>query len=72
MTKLLQEAFEAVSQLSDDEQDRIALRLMEELDDETRWETSFAASQDVLRKMAEEARDDFRAGRTEPLDPETL
>jgi hypothetical protein len=72
MTRPLQEAFEAVSQLSDDEQDRIALRPMQELDAEARWSASVAGSQDVLRKMAEQARDDFRAGTTEPLDPETL
>jgi hypothetical protein len=41
-------------------------------DDDRRWDASFARSQDLLRRMAAKALDDFNAGRTEPLDPDTL
>ncbi len=36
------------------------------------WDALFARSQHVLEAMAEEALQDLRAGRTEPLDLDTL
>jgi hypothetical protein len=71
MTKLLQEAWARVSKLSDDEQDRIARELLEELE-EAEWDLLIAHSGDALKRMAEEARAEYEAGETEPLDPETL
>lgn len=43
-----------------------------ELEEDTKWDTAFAASCDVLAKLAAEALEDHRAGRTLPLDPEML
>ena len=40
--------------------------------DEERWQAAFARSRDMLKQMAAEALADFDAGRTEPLDPDSL
>ena len=44
----------------------------EELESERRWATAFANSQDTLVKLAEKARTNYLAGKTEPLDPDQL
>ena len=58
--------------LPPDEQDRVGRWLLDELRDEDHWARQFAASQDILSKLAAEARADLAAGRTTPLDPEKL
>jgi len=40
------------------------------LADEAEWDAQFAATQDGLKKMADQVRADIRAGRTAPDDPE--
>jgi hypothetical protein len=45
---------------------------LQELEDERRWDRSFANSQDALARLADEALAEHHAGRTEPLDPDTL
>jgi len=39
---------------------------------EARWQKVFAASEKQLAALAEEALKEFRAGKTEPLDPDRL
>ncbi|MEK6570349.1 MAG: hypothetical protein AABZ61_03200 [Bacteroidota bacterium] len=68
MTKLLQKAVSAVSNLPEKEQDAIAAMILEELADEKRWAQSFAASQRQLSILAKEALEDYHSGRTKPLD----
>ena len=63
MTELPQKALAEVYQLSEEEQDAIAAIILEVLEDEHQWESSFAASQDQLAKLAEKVREDIRAGR---------
>jgi hypothetical protein len=46
--------------------------MLEELESERRWDDLFARSQDMLASMAEEAHKEYRAGLTQPLDPEKL
>lgn len=72
MTELLTKAFEKASHLPPEEQDGLAHWLMEELEDDACWAESFAKSPDALSKLADQALEDLRQGRTEPLDPETL
>jgi hypothetical protein len=72
MTKLLEKAFAEAAKLSDDDQDALAKAVLEELASERRWDELFATSADVLSELAEEALTEHRAGRTEPLDPDTL
>ena len=48
MTKLLEKAFNRASKLPDSSQDAIAAIILEELEDEKKWETFFANSQKSL------------------------
>ena len=68
MTKLLEEAFSAASKLSEEEQDAIATLIMEELASERQWAEAFSKSQDELAKLAEEALEEFKKGKTKPWD----
>ena len=72
MTDLLQKAFCEASQLPTNEQDVFAAWMLEELRSEQRWNELFASSQDMLAKMADEALAEHNAGKTLPLDPDTL
>jgi histidinol-phosphate/aromatic aminotransferase/cobyric acid decarboxylase-like protein len=72
MTKALQKAFEAASRLPDPDQDELAVAILEELEADERWEAAFAGSQDALERLADEALEEHRAGRTKPLDPDAL
>jgi hypothetical protein len=72
MTALLEEAFAEALKLPPQEQDVLAAWLIEELKSEHRWSQLFAASSDVLEQLADEALTEYRAGRTELLDPEQL
>ena len=46
--------------------------ILEELEYEVRWDATFAKSQDVLAKLAAEAMAEYRAGKTQELEPEKL
>ena len=72
MTRTLDAAIAKLSTLPPDEQDRVGRWLLDELRDEEHWARQFASSQDVLSKLATEARADLAAGRTTALDPEKL
>lgn len=72
MTKALQRAFEAASRLPEQEQDQLAAAILEELTADERWEAALAKSQEALERLANEAREEHRAGRTEALDPDAL
>ena len=72
MTKLLEQAIAKVKDLSSTEQDVIATLILEELEDEARWNKAFDRSQDALAKLAAEAMAEDRTGKTQELDPETL
>lgn len=67
MTTLLERAFAEVAKLPEDVQNRVAAQLLEELADEARWDAAFAASADKLERLAAEALEEYRAGRTEEL-----
>ena len=71
MTKLLKQAFDRVAALPDDEQDAIASIVLEEIEDEARWQASFAKSQDALSRLVKEARDEIDRGDVLPMDPAT-
>ena len=72
MTRLLDEAFALARQLPDDQQNELAARIIAELTEEDAFDRRIAATVDQLDWLIEEARADFRAGRTEELDPERL
>jgi hypothetical protein len=68
MIQLLQRAFTEASKLPEAEQNAFASLLLAELESEQRWSKSFAASQNQLAKMADEALAEFEAGETLPMD----
>ena len=72
MTKLLEQAVKIAKNLSDSEQDAIASIILEELEDEAKWEKGFVASKDSLAKLASEAMEEERRGETKELDPDSL
>jgi len=72
MTELLKKAIERVKQLAASEQDAIAAMILEEIADEEQWDVAFARSQDGLAKLAAQAMEEYRAGKTEELDLESL
>lgn len=67
MTKLLEKAFAEAAKLSDVAQDQLAIQLLQELEDEAKWDGALAASADKLEHLAERAAKEYREGRTEEL-----
>jgi hypothetical protein len=72
MTERLEQAIARLKTLPTDKQDAIATLILEELEEEQRWDDSFARSPDLLAKLAAKAMAEYRAGKTQELDPETL
>jgi hypothetical protein len=72
MTQLLEQAIAKLKMLPASEQDIIAVMVLEELEDDVKWEKAFARSEDFLARLAAEAMTEYRAGQTQELDPETL
>lgn len=72
MTELLERAITRLKTLSASEQDAIAAMILEELEDEVKWDEAFARSHDALAKLAAEAMVEHRAGKTQELNPDTL
>jgi hypothetical protein len=65
-------AFEVASRLPDREQDELATVILEETPADERWEAAFAQSQQTLERLAQEALEEHRAGRTKALEPDAL
>jgi len=72
MTELLERTIARLKSLPASQQDTIAAMILEELEDEVEWDATFANSQDLLAKLATEAMAEYRAGKTQELDPEKL
>jgi hypothetical protein len=62
MTRLFEQVVSRVSQLTAEQQDQLAARWLEELDDDARWDAQFSATQPELSKLAQEVRAKIRAG----------
>lgn len=61
MTELLEQAIAKLKTRPMSEQDSIAALILEELEDENRWDESFAHSPDLLTQLAAEAMAEHRA-----------
>ena len=72
MTTLLQEAFAKASELPPAEQDLLASRLLAELAEDDEFDRAIAASSESLARLAREALGEYRAGKTQELDPDAL
>jgi len=70
VTKPLEKAFEAASDLPATEQDELAARIF----DEIAWERSAerGGDREKLRRLVDQAREDIRAGRVRELRPDDL
>jgi len=68
MTRTLDTAIAKLAALPPDEQDRVGRWLLDELADQEHWSQQFESSQEALRRLAAEARDDHTHGRITELD----
>jgi len=68
MTTSLEHAFAAAAKLSEPEQEVLASRLMAELAAEDDFDRAIALSSEKLSTMAREALEEFRSGKSEPMD----
>ena len=64
MTKALEAAFKRASKLSESEQDALAAAIQAEIDADGEWGKLLSKSEEPLGKLADEAIDEYRAGRT--------
>ncbi len=63
MTRLLEQAIGEARKLEASEQDAIAAVILDELDDDRRWDEAFANSQESLSRLAAKVRRDVADGR---------
>ena len=68
MTQLLNKAFEEASKLPEFEQNTLARWLIDEIISEKKWEKAFAESESMLDTLANEALEEYKQGKTKPLD----
>ena len=68
----LELAFTEIQKLPPIEQNEFATWILAELRSEERWTKLFAKSGDILSRIADEALTEYRANKTEELDPEQL
>jgi hypothetical protein len=68
MTRLMEKAIEALRSLPEEQQDAVAGFVLCEVEADRRWAATSLQHADKLRKLADEAREDFQAGRTSVLD----
>ncbi len=67
MTQLLEKALNEIYKLPLEKQDAIAAIILEELEDEQRWDKAFAESQDQLAQLSQKVRADIKAGRVKNM-----
>ena len=72
MTKLLEKAFKQASRLPEFDQNVLAKWLLAELESDRRWAKAFAESEDILGRLADEAIQAKKKGKTTPLDLDRL
>jgi hypothetical protein len=63
MTRLLEQLIARASKLSAPEQDALATRWLEEIEDDAQWDAKFSSSQAELAKLAADVREQIQAGR---------
>jgi hypothetical protein len=70
MTALLEKALNKIQELPPQEQDAVASLIIDEIESEKHWDDLFAGTQGQLSRSAEQAIAAYKAGKTQPLDPE--
>ncbi len=64
MTELLESAITRLQTLSESEQNAIAAIILEEIEDERRWDEAFSRSPDLLAQLAASAMAEYHGGKT--------
>ena len=64
MTGLLEKALRRMEALSEEEQNTIAMQILESLDNEETWARKLSEQPDLLRSIAREAVEEHRRGDT--------
>ena len=72
MSELFDRAVARARQLPADRQNAIAALILDEIEDDARWDAAFANSHDALEQFAAQADEEDRKGLTEVLDPDKL
>lgn len=72
MANLLDEAYAAAKELSEEQQVAIGAVLLAEIDAIRRWDELLAQPSEVIERMADQALENHRRGNTLPLDPDAL
>lgn len=67
MTDLLSKALEKMAVLSPEVQDELAKQILDDIQNEYKWESAFHKSQDKLEELAKKAVDEYQEGKTENL-----
>ncbi len=67
LTDLLTKAFEEAQKLPEESRDALAEHLLKDIEADIQWDEYLAKSLDVLAALAEEAREEYKAGRTKQL-----
>jgi hypothetical protein len=72
MTQKLQKAIEKLQTLPAEKQDQMAGFLLQELNEDAKWEATTAKHRRRASKLVEEVLEDERQGKTSKLNPESL
>ena len=72
MTKLMEQAIARLRALPPDQQDSFAGFVLQELDNEARWDELLSQCAPELERLADEAWAEHEAGLSEELDPDRL
>ncbi len=67
MTQLMEIAIERLKRIPEAEQDEVASRIIDELEDDELWDEKFSRSQSVLDRLANKAKADIQAGRVRSI-----
>src|SRR5687767_14176311 len=72
MTELLEKAISKLTDLPPNEQDHFAQLILDELENERKWDEFFAKTRGRWGDLRAEVLAEHKAGLTEELDPDTL
>lgn len=64
MSNLLDEAYAAAKELPEEDQEAIGAWLLAEIDADRKWDELFAQPSDAIERMADQALESYRLGRS--------
>lgn len=72
MSKLLEQRIEEAHKLPESDQEAIGAWLLAEIESERRWDELFSKPSPAIERMAQEALEEHRSGKTIALDPDKM